>query len=113
MAAGAVYDSDLYDNQQRSMRIPSFDPTKPEDYELWDSRFLSFLSAGAKACLEHGPPNRHMALEYVGPTANRSDIDTVLESLYTNYDKCSVEIYDKLLQTIRWGDSQEGRSATG
>ena len=48
---------DLYDSQAR-VKIKAFDPTKPEEYEIWEASFLSTLSARAKASIKLGRPSR-------------------------------------------------------
>ena len=65
--------SDLYDSQTR-IKIKAFDPTKPEEYEIWEASFLSTLSARAKASINLGRPTREMAASFVG--ANRSDYES-------------------------------------
>ena len=37
MAAGGLT-NDLYDGQTR-IKIKAFDPTKPEEYEIWEASF--------------------------------------------------------------------------
>ena len=108
VAVGTI--SDLYDSQTR-IKIKAFDPTKPEEYEIWEASFLSTLSARAKASINLGRPTREMAASFVGANRSDYDINECFKALYTDYISCMTEVYDKMLQSTRWTESQEGRSA--
>ena len=97
--------SDLYDSQTR-IKIKAFDPTKPEEYEIWEASFLSTLSARAKASINLGRPTREMAASFVGANRSDYDINECFKALYTDYISCMTEVYDKMLQSTRWTESQ-------
>ena len=114
MAAAAVYDSASHSAQQQ-VKIKSFDPSKAEDFNIWEETLFSLLSKRAQTAVQKGRPTYEDAIcianiNYGGnPTA--AEIDSTYNDLHDDYLDCEIEVWAKVMHHTRWSDSATSHAA--
>ena len=96
MAAAAVYDPASYSAQQ-SVKIKAFDPSKAEDFNIWEETLTSLLSKRAQTAVQKGRPTYEDAIcianASFGGNPTSAEVDATYNDLHDDYLDCEIEVW--------------------